>query len=169
MLQVLNAKDRNEAFFKFLLFFVATLILVITAIYFDFKLPIRENRMLQEEIDQQRQADLNQGKFVSAMQESVTLLDSLDNAGPNAAQLNLQLNQKLNDLNAMALNDNSIYGRMDRAIVNKFVSLQQAKARLQNLSEKENKFSSMEADLNQTKAQLQQAQTDLDAYRRGYK
>ena len=58
---------------------------------------------------------------------------------------------------------------MDAAIVDKFLGLQQAKTKMQSLAEKENKISSMEADLNETKSQLQQAQIDLDAYRRGAK
>jgi Type VI secretion system, TssO len=169
MSQVLNAKDRNQAFLKFLLFFLATIILAIFAVYFDFRLPVRENKMLQDEINEQRQIDLNQEKFVSTMQEASVLIDSMDKAGPNLAQINLQLNQKLIDLNGLQLKDNSLSGKMDAAIVDKFLSLQQAKTKLQSLSEKENKISSMEADLNETKAQLQQAQIDLDAYRRGAK
>lgn len=167
MLQVLNAKDRNRAFLKFLLFFVITLVLVVCAIFFDFRLPIRENKMLQDEVDQQRVVELNQEKFVAAMEDASVLLDSLDHAGAYGAQINLQLNQKLIDLNGLQQKGNSLYGRMDGLIVDKFLALQQAKTRLQNLADKENKLSSMEADLNETKAQLLQAQSDLDAYRRG--
>jgi hypothetical protein len=169
MLQVLNAKERNQAFLKFFLFFVVTLFLVIIAIYFDFRLPVRENKMLQEEIDQQRQADFNQGKFVTTMQEAAVLIDSLDKAGPNIAQINLQLNQKLIDLNALQQKDNSLYGKMDRTIVDKFVNLMDAKTKLQSLAESQNKISRMEADLNETKTLLQTCQQDLDAYRRGAK
>ena len=51
-MKALNAKERNRAFLKFLLFFVFTLVLVVTAIYFDFKLPLKENSYLQKQIDQ---------------------------------------------------------------------------------------------------------------------
>ena len=169
MQQVLNANDRNQAFLKFALFFVVTLILVIVAVYFDYRLPVRENKMLQEEIDQQRQADFNQGKFVATLQDASVLLDSLDKPGTNATQINLQLVQKLGDLNALQDNDNSLYGKMDRIIVNKLLNLSDAKKMLQTQSENENKMSHMRSDLKDARDQLQQAQADLDAYRRSAK
>lgn len=166
MQQVLNSKERNEAFLKFLVFFVVTLILVILAIYFNFRLPIRENRMLQDEIETQRQQDANQTKFVAKMQEAIVLLDSLGKGGPNTEQVNLQLNGKLAELSGLQLKDNNLYGKMDKAIVEKFSDLQLWKRNLLNLQEKADKMSSLETELNTTKSQLIQAQSDLDAYRR---
>jgi hypothetical protein len=166
MQQVLNSKERNEAFLKFLVFFLVTLILVVLAIYFNFRLPIRENKMLQDEIETQRQQDMLQSKFVAKMQEAVILLDSLGKGGPNADQVNLQLSGKLAELNGLQLKDNNLYGKMDKAIVEKFSDLQLWKKNLLNLQEKADKISTLEADLNTTKSQLIQAQSDLDAYRR---
>lgn len=172
MQQVLNSKERSEAFLKFLVFFVVTLILVILAIYFNFRLPIRENKMLQDEIETQRQQDMNQSKFVTKMQEAVILLDSLGKGGPNADQINLQLNGKLAEMAGLQQKDNNLYGKMDKAIVEKFSDLQLWKRNLLSLQEKADKISTLEADLNTTKSQLIQANADLDAFRRaasGYK
>lgn len=61
---------------------------------------------------------------------------------------------------------------MDKAIVEKFSDLQLSERNLLNLAERQGKMNAMEAELNTTKSQLVQAQTDLDAYRRqpsGYK
>src|SRR5258708_12009399 len=124
MQQVLNSKERNEAFLKFLVFFVVTLILVILAIYFNFRLPVRENRMLQDEIETQRQQDMNQMKFVAKMQEAVVLLDSLGKGGPNADQINLQLNGKLAEMPGQQQKDNNLFGNREKAIVEKFSDLQ---------------------------------------------
>jgi hypothetical protein len=172
MQQVLNSKERNEAFLKFLVFFVVTLILVILAIYFNFRLPVRENKMLQDEIETQRQQDMNQTKFVAKMQEAVVLLDSLRKGGPNADQVNLQLNGKLAEMAGLQQKDNNLYGKMDKAIVEKFSDLQLSERNLLNLAEQQGKMNAMETELNNTKSQLVQAQADLDAYRRqasGYK
>jgi len=166
MQQVLNSKERNEAFLKFLVFFLVTLILVVLAIYFNFRLPVRENKMLQDEIETQRQQDMNQTKFVARMQEAVVLLDSLGKGGPNVDQINLQLNGKLAEIAGLQPKDNNLYGKMDKAIVEKFSELQSAKRALSALQEKADKISQMEADLNTTKSQLIQANADLDAYRR---
>lgn len=172
MQQVLNSKERNEAFLKFLIFFLVTLILVILAIYFNFRLPVRENKMLQDEIETQRQQDMNQSKFVARMQEAIVLLDSLGKGGPNVDQINLQLNGKLAEMAGLEQKDNNLYGKMDKAIVEKFTDLQLSKRTLSSLQEKADKISAMEADLNTTKSQLIQANADLDAFRRassGYK
>ncbi len=166
MQQVLNSKERNEAFLKFLVFFLVTVILVILAIYFNFRLPVRENKMLQDEIETQRQQDMNQTKFVSKMQEAVVLLDSLGKGGPGADQVNLQLNGKLAEMAGLAQKDNNLYGKMDKAIVEKFSDLQLWKRNLLSLQEKADKIGTLEAELNTTKSQLIQAQADLDAYRR---
>ena len=166
MQQVLNSKERNEAFLKFLVFFLVTLILVVLAIYFNFRLPVRENKMLQDEIETQRQQDMNQTKFVARMQEAVVLLDSLGKGGPNVDQINLQLNGKLAEIAGLQPKDNNLYGKMDKAIVEKFSELQSAKRALSALQEKADKISAMEAELNTTKSQLIQANADLDAYRR---
>jgi len=166
MQQVLNSKERNEAFLKFLVFFVVTLILVVVAVYFNFRLPVRENKMLQDEIETQRQQDMNQTKFVARMQEAIVLLDSLGKGGPNVDQINLQLNGKLAEIAGLQPKDNNLYGKMDKAIVEKFSELQSAKRTLSALQEKADKISAMEAELNTTKSQLIQANADLDAYRR---
>ena len=122
--------------------------------------------MLQDEIETQRQQDMNQTKFVARMQEAVVLLDSLGKGGPNVDQINLQLNGKLAEIAGLQPKDNNLYGKMDKAIVEKFSELQSAKRALSALQEKADKISQMEADLNTTKSQLIQANADLDAYRR---
>src|SRR5882762_10373828 len=98
MQQVLNSKERSQAFWKFFLFFLLTVLLVVTAVYFDFKLPFKQNRVLQDEVDLQRQQDRDEAKFVVKMQETIVLLDSLDKTGTSADQINLQLSGKLNEM-----------------------------------------------------------------------
>ena len=171
MENILNLKDRNQAFLKFLLFFVATLILVVTAIYFDFRLPVRENRALQEEVNLQRQLDANQEKFAGKMQEAIVLLDSLDKPGINADQINSQLGGKLSELAILQEKDNTQNGKIDKAIIDKLSELQQRKKQLKELGEKAAKLNDIQTDLTNTRAQLSQANVDLDACRRssGYK
>src|SRR5450432_2567324 len=165
MLKALNAKERNRAFLKFLLFFLLTLVLVVTAIYFDFKLPLKENSYLQKEIDQQRQIEHNQENFVNMMNDAVKLLDSLDKPGTDMTQINAQLEQKLLELDGLKQKDFRAYGKMDKAIVEKFLDLGRAKPKLRKLEEDENKIVQLRADLNEASTKLEEAQTALDAYR----
>ena len=77
-----------------------------------------------------------------------------------------QFNNEYEIINGLQLKDNNLYGKMDKAIVEKFSDLQLWKKNLLNLQEKADKISTLEADLNTTRSQLIQAQSDLDAYRR---
>jgi uncharacterized membrane-anchored protein YhcB (DUF1043 family) len=169
MQKALNAKERNKAFLKFLLFFVLTLALVIGAIYFDFRLPIRENNYLQKEIDQQRQIEHNQENFVNTMNDAVRLLDSLDKPSTDFTQINAQLEQKLLELDGLKQKDYSAYGKMDKAIVDKFWELSRAKPKLRKLDADENDLIKLKADLNDANTKLEEAQTSLDAFRRSGK
>jgi Type VI secretion system, TssO len=169
MLKALNAKERNKAFLKFLLFFLVTLILVVSAIYFDFKLPLKENNYLQKEIDQQRQIEHNQENFVNTMNDAVKLLDSLDRPGTDLTQIHAQLEQKLLELDGLRQKDYSAYGKMDKAIVDKFWDLNRAKPLLKKLDEDENTLIKLKADLNDANTKLEEAQTSLDAFRRSGK
>jgi Type VI secretion system, TssO len=166
MLKALNAKERNRAFLKFLLFFLLTLLLVITAIYFDFKLPLKENGYLQKELDQQRQIEHNQENFVNTMNDAVKLLDSLDKPATDLIQIGAQLDQKMIELDGLKQKDYSAYGKMDKAIVDKFWELSRAKPKSKKLEDDENAISKLKADLNDANTKLEEAQTALDAYRR---
>jgi hypothetical protein len=166
MQQVLNSQERNQAFLKFLLFFLVTVVLIITAVFFNFRLPVRENKMLQSEVDIQRTQDVSQQKFVGLMQDAVRLLDSLDKPGTNVEQINLQLNSKIHDLAGIEQNENTIYGKMDKIIIDKFVELQQAKKNLQDSKSNLSKQANVQSDLDKCQAQNIELQASLDRYRK---
>ncbi len=147
MQQVLNSQERNQAFLKFLLFFLVTVALVIIAVFFNFHLPAREMKMLQSEVDVQRTQDVNQQKFVSRMQEAVVLIDSMDKKGVNFGQIDLLVNSKLQELSVLQQKDNTIYGQMDKMIIDKLTDLQQAKRTLQDAGDNVNKLATAQSDL----------------------
>jgi len=165
----LNSQDRNQAFLKFLLFFLVTLVLAILAVYFDYRLPIRENRMLQEEAGLQRNQDENQDKFAVKMGEAVLLLDSLDKPGGNPEQVDDAISGKLTELSQLRIDDNTSYGKIDKAVVDQFYSLQRAKKQLRETMAKAAQANQYESQLNDLRTQLTQANADLDAYRRSAK
>ncbi|HLZ86540.1 MAG TPA: type VI secretion system TssO [Puia sp.] len=136
MQTILNSKDRNQAFLKFLVLFLVTVTLCVLAVYFDYRLPVRENRVLQEEVALQRQQDVDQQKFAGKMQEALVLMDSVDKAGVNTEQIEIQFNGKLNDLSVLQLKDNTAYGLVDKAIIYRLSELWQAKKNQASLTEK---------------------------------
>jgi hypothetical protein len=164
MQQVLNANDRSQAFLKFLVFFVVTVVLVVVAVYFDFRLPVRENKVLLDEVNLQRQQDVDQAKFAGKMQECMVLLDSMDKAGVNAQQIELQLNGKLTDLNVLQLKDNTAYGIIDKAVIERLSELQQRKKEEAVLREKANRTDNAESQVNQLQEQIATLNQTLATY-----
>jgi hypothetical protein len=166
MQQVLNSQERNQAFLKFLLFFLLTIVLVILAIFFNYRLPLRENKMLQSEVDVQRTQDVNQQKFVSLMQEAIVLLDSLDKKGTNTDQVNLLVNSKMQELAVVQQKDNTIYGKMDKMITDKLYDLQQAKKNLQDATNNLGKLSNAQSELDKCQQDNNTLHGQLDALRK---
>lgn len=123
MQQVLNSQQRNQAFLKFLLFFVLTTVLIISAIYFNFRVPVKENNYLQGKLDKQLKADAEQVKFVAKMDEVVMLLDSL-NKTDQAEIISGKLSRLIGEMDDLKLNSgNILYNKMNNAIVSKFLDL----------------------------------------------
>jgi hypothetical protein len=164
MQQILNSKDRTQAFLKFLLLFVVTVVLVVVAVYFDYRLPVRENKVLLDEVTLQRQQDVDQAKFAAQMQEVTALLDSMDKPGANMGQLEQQLNGKLNDLNVLRLKENTAYGEIDNAVVDRLIELQERKKQEAVLKEKANRTDAAEAQVNNLTVQIETLNQTLATY-----
>jgi hypothetical protein len=157
MQQVLNSNERNEAFLKFLLFFVVTIIVVILAVFFNYHLPTSENRVLQEQLDLQRGQEATEAKFVQKMTEAVALLDSLDknNSPANLEQINNQLGGKLTELELLRQKDDpSAYGRMNNTILDKLSQLQYAKSQVRDLQKVATQAAGVQQDLSACRSQL---------------
>ena len=132
MEQILNTSERNKAFLKFLLLFMITGVLVVCAVFFNFRVPVKENSWLQSQLEIQRTYDANQAKFIAKMDEAVALLDSLDKKETNVDMVKSELTTTIEQMRKLQQNDQTQYGKMDRAIVFKFDELKNAKANLRN-------------------------------------
>ena len=154
MQQVLNSQERNQAFLKFLTFFVITVILVVAAIFFNYKLPSRENKMLQDEVAVQRVHELDQQRFAGKLDEAIVLLDSLDKKGTNIQQVDIQLASKISDLTTLAQNDNSPYGRITKFIAYRLTDLKENKKKLLEASGNDSKISSIENEWAKCRAEV---------------
>jgi hypothetical protein len=158
MLRVLNARERNEAFLQFIVFFVLTTGLVVGAVYFDFRLPLTEIKHLREEVSAQEVQSQNQVRFVAKMEEAKLYLDSLNKTPASAKMLEFQLNDIIKQLTQLQQKDESVYGRMNATIVETFIELQQDRLSLINAN-KEGR------NINLLQSQLSECQRTLDNFR----
>jgi hypothetical protein len=161
MQPILNSQDRNQAFLKFLTFFLITVLLVVVAIYYNYKVPDKENAWLQSQLDIQQIQDANQAKFVSKMEEAITLMDQWNNKTADNALIDTKLNKIIGDMSLIEQNDKSMYGKMNKAIVAKFNDLRIARKALedskndaQTIQKQTNTINELNTKLNAVNARL---------------
>jgi hypothetical protein len=145
MQQVLNSRERNEAFLKFLLFFLVTVTLVVIAVFFDYRLPDKEMDMLRSEVAVSRSGASYQQQFVTRVEDAYQYIDSARKPGVNANQVNRMVDNKLSDLNTLQLKDSSSYARLNNITLQALNELHETR---KNLVIEKDKVARLTADLN---------------------
>ncbi|MEO8771054.1 MAG: type VI secretion system TssO [Ferruginibacter sp.] len=161
MQQILNIQERTQAFLKFLLFFLITVTLVVVAIYFNFRVPSKENAWLHDQLESQRTMDANQVKFVAKMDEAVILLDSLDKKDANTDLIQRSIGNIVGDMQGMVQNNKTLYDKMNKAIVFKFDELKNAKKDIQESKGYPSRISILETQLKECNNSLTAANAAL--------
>jgi Type VI secretion system, TssO len=159
MPHVINSNERNQAFFKFIVFFLVTTVLIVSAVYVDFRgLPRQRQTLLEREFANRRAETQVQRQFVLQMEKARALLDSLENSGKDRAKMESSLTLKLNDMQSTRQADTSLSGKLNSTILESFLELQQLKKELRELRP----FPAKVVELD---AKLEQAQRALDEFR----
>ncbi|MBC7903703.1 MAG: hypothetical protein H7Y27_09780 [Gemmatimonadaceae bacterium] len=127
MQQVLNIQDRTQAFLKFLIFFVITTLIVIGAIFYNYRLPSKENARLKQEVETNRLQESNQEKFLTEMQLAVILLDSIKADIPNVEQISSQFKTKADLLDKLKDGSGPTYTKINSVTLQKLMELYDAK------------------------------------------
>lgn len=98
-MEILNKKERLSAFLLFLLMFIITTGVLVAAIFFNFRLPLKENEVLKAENEKILTEFNFQQTFADKVEYISTLVDSLDKA-PESFQFTEQtINVELVNLN----------------------------------------------------------------------
>jgi hypothetical protein len=161
MQYILNKKERQQAFFQYLAFFLLAVGLIIVAIFFNYQIPGKVNSLLRDELATHRSIDIQQEKFIKRMNEAKLLLDSLKYGSGNQDLLNMQLTEKIMDLHNLQPGDSTAQGQVNKIVFELFMLAQQGeKNRLsaeRNEREKiefESKFNNCQRDLTTIQGQL---------------
>jgi ABC-type sugar transport system permease subunit len=101
-MDILNKKERNSAFIMFLVMFVVTTGVLIFALFFDFRLPLKENEVLKIENEKIIKESNFQKKFSDKYQHICKLVDSLDRAPEQFPYLEQTISSELVDLQRKA-------------------------------------------------------------------
>jgi hypothetical protein len=79
MQKLLNTKERGDAFLKFLIFFMITVALIVTAVFYNYRVPRKENEVLLAEKDVMNIEKQNQDQFIAKMKDAMALRDTVKN------------------------------------------------------------------------------------------
>jgi len=149
MLQVLNSKERNQAFLQFLLFFLLTTALIVGAVYFNFAVPQTEKNYLREEVKRSRQDLTQQQVFIVNMLEAKKFLDSLNKPAANTDVVNSELSERITGMNKSRYPaDTSSYGQLNNAIITAYIDMQASKKQLKTLADKDRQILDLKEEIN---------------------
>ncbi len=154
-MHIINTRERNQAFIRFLLFFLITCGLIVSAVYVDFKmLPSRETDFWKAEALQFRTNNNRQDQFVRQMQKTKILLDSLTAGTKIHIANDIKWRGYMTDLEKLKLDDSSSTASLNSMVISTFIELQQLKKEMIELREIASNVQLMEARLNQCQGQL---------------
>jgi hypothetical protein len=159
MANIVNTKERDTAFWKFLGFFLLSTLLVVSAVYFDTRIPFKDNTIMRDQISSYKTQALSQEKFVHSMDEAKVLIDSLSRPGSNNVYLNQLIAARIRELAQLQYKDSSMYSRLNKNVLDVFLRYQEAANKVVNMGD-------LPRQLEDYKAKYEQAQRDLDNTRR---
>ena len=162
---VLNTKERNRAFWKFLFFFIIAVWLIVGAIYFDFSLPSKENAVMRQQVSRYRTQTIAQEKFVASMDDARKLIDSLKTPGVNTAYINQLVAAKLRELTELQYKDSSVYSRLNKNILDVFLRYHESTNKIVELGDAPTQLADYKAKYEMAEQNLQNCRRDLDASR----
>lgn len=166
MAHVLNKKDRNQAFLKFLFFFLLSTTMIVSAVYFDVRIPVKDNDMLREQVSHYKTQAMAQEKFVKSMDDAKQLIDSLTKPGSNTVYLNQQVAAKIRELADLQYKDSSMYNRLNKNVLDVFLRYQDAAIKIVNMGDLPTQLADYKAKYEQSQRDLDDARRDLDVIRK---
>ena len=111
-MDILNKKEPFNAFMLFLLMFFITTAVLITAVFFNFKLPLKENEVLKSENDKMNAQFTFNKDFTDRMEAIGKLVDSLDKSPESFQFIEQSINYELVDLKEKIPNDTVVSPRL---------------------------------------------------------
>lgn len=157
-----NIKERRNSFLKFLLLFLITSATIVTAIFFTFRLPLKENNVLKAQAIRIDTELRFQNSFSNGMDNVKNMLDSLDVPGQNVEYLNQLIGKNLAEMQKSIPRKDSTYKYdMYSNVVNLFLDIQDMKADLRELKDAENTIEEYKEALEKSNREFKQLERDL--------
>ena len=115
-MDILNKKERTKSFLLFLLMLIIAFGALLTGLFFNYKMPWKENTILRNENKQIRYEINYQKRFIAELKTINTAIDSLDNVKEGYFFVEKSINSDLIDLRKRiskdSLNNYELYNNM---------------------------------------------------------
>lgn len=167
MEQVLNAKLRNLAFLKFFFFFFLTISIIIAAVYFNFRIPSKENDLLREKIRNHEGQQYHQEQYVVLTETTKTLIDSLNKGGQLNPLLEREIVKQLDVMRSPIYSDNNLYATTNKNTFNALYDHYILSKRVLQLGETIKQIDNLKKERDEYKTKYDEAQRDLNICRNG--
>lgn len=163
-----NRKARRSSFLKFFLLFIVTVLIIVVALFFDFKImPFKENKVLRAEAVQIEKEVKFQEGFSEDIKKLKGMVDSLDIPGQNRAFLNSMLSAQIVKLQEkIPVKDSTYRYDMYNNIIWSFAEIQKLKEQVDSYSDVEERISEYKEELEKCRDDLQESERTVDALRR---
>ncbi|MCF6350819.1 MAG: type VI secretion system transmembrane protein TssO [Flavobacteriaceae bacterium] len=157
-----NIKERRNRFIKFILLFLLTVLTIMILVFFNFKVPKKENELLKKEAIFIKKEILFQTNFSKDMKLVKNRLDSIDVPGKNVSYEDNLISTKLVALQeSIPTDDNTYKYDMYITVVNLYLELQSVKKRLRKLKEAESDIEKYEEALEECRNDLKLLEREL--------
>ena len=157
-----NTKERRNSFLKFLLLFVITIAIIVTSVFFTFKIPVKENSILKAQADKIKKEIIFQNTFSKEMSKVNKLIDSLDVPGQNISYQNTLISSKLVDMQkSIPRKDSTFKYDLYSNIIGMYVDIQDMKGRLRDLNNSEIIIEEYKEAIEKSKKEYKELERDL--------
>ncbi|MGJ8667129.1 MAG: type VI secretion system TssO [Patiriisocius sp.] len=157
-----NSKDRRSAFLKFLGLFIVTVGMIVAAVYFNFKVPNKENDLLRAQSKFINEETAFQNNFYTEMEKVKSMIDSLDVPGAQVDYESKLISSKLVDMQkSLPTKDSTYLYDMHSSIVQMYVELMDNKQKLRSLSDAEGTIQEYKEAYESCRQDLKQAEREL--------
>jgi hypothetical protein len=166
MAHVLNRQERNYAFWKFLFFFLLSTTMIVSAVYFDVRIPSKDNEVLREQVSRYKTQASAQEKFVKSMDDARVLIDSLNKPGANLVYINQQIAAKIRELNDLQYKDSSMYSRLNKNVLDVFLRYQEATNKSVSMGDLPRQMEDYRNRYEQAQSKLDECRSNLEVLQR---
>ena len=146
-MDILNKKERFNAFMLFLLMFFITMIVLISAIFFNYKLPIKENEVLKHENDKMNMQFSFNKEFSSTIEDINKLVDSLDAAPESFQFIEQSINYELVQLKEKIPNDSIVDPKLYQNVILTYKTYVNTKKKLLQINDSKKEIDKMDKEL----------------------